>query len=216
MALAVSLIVYVRVFVQILVQNVPWDITLRQLEQSFGKFGKVKVITTSFYPGTTRTNAVVTYFNPEHARHATVALTAGQTVKTEPRPQIKVEMQTGMKRSNPPCYSGTGGRNSQSRFGQHGAGAGVYAGGPLHAAYELPYSGDHGPRGASKRARQSMTPLASPPTRVTPPTSPPASPALGYVGDQAVARQGVSPPSIITDSIMGLCHLADLLLMEES
>ena len=67
MALAVSLIVYVRVrvyvrvFVQILVQNAPWDITLTQLEQSFGKFGKVKVITTSFYPGTTRTNAVVTY-----------------------------------------------------------------------------------------------------------------------------------------------------------
>ena len=55
MALAVSLIVYVRVFVQILVQNVPWDVTLRQLEQSFSKFGKVKVITTSFYPGTTRT-----------------------------------------------------------------------------------------------------------------------------------------------------------------
>ena len=171
MALAVSLIVYVRVFVQILVQNVPWDITLRQLEQSFGKFGKVKVITTSscpgrncFYPDTTQTNAVVTYFNPEHARHANVALTAGQTVKTEPRPQIKVEMQTGMKRSNPPCHSGSGGSSSQSRFGQHGAGAGVYAGGPLHAAYELSYSGNHGPRGASKRARPSMTPLPSPPT----------------------------------------------------
>ena len=208
MKLAVSLIVYVRVFVQILVQNAPWDITLRQLEQSFGKFGKVKVITSSVYPGTTRTNAVVTYFNPEHARHATVALTAVQTVKTEPRPQIKVEMQTGVKRSNPPCYSRSGESSSQSRFGQHGAGVGVYAGGPLHVAYELPYSGDHGPRGASKRARQSMTPLASPPTRVTTPTSPPASPALGYVGDQAIARQGVPPPSIITDSIMGLCHLA--------
>ena len=204
MALAISLIVYVRVFVQILVQNVPWDITLRQLEQSFGKFGKVKVITTSFYPGTTRTSAVVTYFNPEDAWHANAALTA----KSEPRPQIKVEMQTGMKRSNAPCYSESGGSNSQSRFGQHGAGAGVYAGGPLHAAYELPYSGDHGPRGASKRARQSMTPLTSPPTWVTPPTSPPTSPALGYVGNQAVARQGVPPPSRITDSIMGLCHLA--------
>ena len=130
MALAVSLIVYVRVLVQILVQNVPWDITLRQLEQYFSKFGKVKVITTSFFPGTTRTNAVITYFNLEDARHANRTLTAGHT---EAR-KIQLEMQTGTKRSNPPSNSGSGGSNSQSRGVDHGP-----------------------PRGASKRARKSVT-----------------------------------------------------------
>ena len=184
-AIAVTLFVYVRIFVQILVKNAPWDITLRQLEQFFSRFGKVKAITASFFPGTTRTNAVVTYFNLEDAWHANRTLTAGHT---EPR-QIQLEMQTGTKRSNPPSYSGSGGSNSQSRGVDHGL-----------------------PRGASKRARESVTSPASPTTWLTPPMSPPTSPAVAYVGNQvgrsSLGRMLVPSASRVADSIAGLCSLA--------
>ena len=172
MAFMVTLFVDVRILSQIVVKNVPVDITLRQLEEYFTKFGKVETIKTSSHAGTTRTDAVVTYFNREAARHANRVLTA---VLLGSGPSERGRMQTGTKRT---------GQSS---------------------------GGDQSPRGASidassqrdsKRARQAIN------TEITPPTSPPTSPALGYVGNQAVAWHGVPSPSRITDSIMGLCHLA--------
>jgi hypothetical protein len=146
---------------QILVKNVPLDITLRQLELRFSAFGKVKIITTSFHPGIGRTNAVVTYFNSEAARHAN-GIISGVLQGAD---QTKHErMHTGTQHSNQPT------------------------------------GGEQGPRGASKRARQSVF--------VTPPASPPTSPEFEYFGNQVVTRQDVPPSSGLTDSIMGLCSLS--------
>ena len=71
-------------FVQILVQNIPEGIMVRDIEQTFSKFGKVKAITTSFYPDTTQTNAVVAYFNPEDANRAAQNVGRGACCRGEP------------------------------------------------------------------------------------------------------------------------------------
>ena len=180
------------ILMQILAKNIPLDITLKQLQQCFSKFGNIKIIKTSFCPSLNRANAVVTYFNQEAVGHATRVLSSilgpGQTHPG----QMQMD-QLGMKRSTPVSYSANSGCDSES-------------------------SGKEGPR---KRARQSTTPprldsceapalatlpchaLQQPACYMLPRIkyeSPPMSPPL---------EQGVPSSSRMSDSIMSLCSLAN-------
>jgi hypothetical protein len=199
---------------QILAKNIPLDITLKQLQQCFSKFGNIKIIKTSFCPSLNRANAVVTYFNQEAVGHATRVLSSilgpGQTHPG----QMQMD-QLGMKRSTPVSYSANSGCDSES-------------------------SGKEGPR---KRARQSTTPprldSCEAPALATLPChalQQPArldsceAPALATLPCHALQQpacymlprikyesppmsppleQGVPSSSRMSDSIMSLCSLAN-------